>query len=289
MKRSAICPADRSNCKWTLIGRIWYDIMLISVLMSVYNGASTVERAIDSILEQTLTDFELILCDDASTDGTWSILWAYAQRDDRIRLFRNQDNQGLGYSLNRCLEIAQGVYIARQDADDFSAPDRLERTLCYLYTHNLPYAGCGVYVFDDDGVWSRRLFPEVITKHVIAQRNPFFHPTMLFQREVLLGVDGYRAVEITRRAEDYDLVMRLAAQEIIGQNLQEYLYSVYEPPEAYLRHTFRTRWHEVKVRFSGLRLMRAPLSDYIYLLKPIVMCGVPKRLLKTVKRLQWSR
>lgn len=263
--------------------------MLISVLMSVYNGAATVERAIDSILGQTLSDFELILCDDASTDETWAILSTYAGRDNRIRLLRNAENRGLGYSLNRCLEIAQGAYIARQDADDISAPDRLERTLDYLRVHDLPYAACGVSIFDDEGVWSRRLFPEVITKHIIAQKNPFFHPTMLFQREVLLSVAGYRVTKVTRRTEDYDLVMRLAARGIIGQNLQEYLYSVYEPPEAYLRHTPRTRWYEVRVRFSGMQLMGAPFPDYVYLLKPIIMCMIPRRLLKTVKRLQWSR
>lgn len=263
--------------------------MLISVLMSVYNGATTVERAIDSILRQTLSDFELILCDDASTDETWAILSAYAERDDKIHLLRNAENRGLGYSLNRCLELAQGEYIARQDADDISAPDRLERTLDYLRVHDLPYAACGVHIFDDEGVWSRRLFPEVITEHIIAQKNPFFHPTMLFRREVLLGVDGYHVTKVTRRTEDYDLVMRLAARGIIGQNLQEYLYSVYEPPEAYLRHTPRTRWYEVRVRFSGLQQMGAPLADYVYLLKPIIMCMIPRRLLKTVKRLQWSR
>ena len=93
------------------------------------------------------------------------------------------------------------------------------------------------------------------TKHIIAQKNPFFHPTMLFRRAVLESVNGYSTSPETRRTEDYDLVMRLAANGVIGENLQEILYSVYEPQEAYLRHNARTRMYEVRVRARGLRAL----------------------------------
>ena len=164
----------------------------------------------------------------------------------------------------------------------------MEQTLKYLIDHNLPYVGCGVYVFDDTAVWSKRMFPEVITKHIIAQKNPFFHPTMIFKREIIEMVDGYRVVPMTRRTEDYDLVMRLAGKGIIGQNLQEFLYSVYEPVDAYSRHTLQTRWYEICVRIYGLRQMKAPIYDYVYLAKPIIMYLIPKRIKKFVKKLQWK-
>lgn len=263
------------------------ELPKVSILMSVYNGEATLAAAIDSILSQTFTDYELIVCDDASTDGSWQILLEYCEKDPRIIAFHNESNHGLGASLNRCMERSRGTYIARQDADDKSEPTRIERTLAYLEAHDLPYAGCGVYVFDDDGVWSRRVFPECIDKHIIAKKNPFFHPTMIFRREVLEGVGGYRETKTTRRAEDYDLVMRLAARNIIGKNLQEYLYYVYEPATAYLRHTCKTRLNEVSIRWAGLHEMHAPLKDYVYLAKPIIMMLIPRSLFRTIKKVQW--
>lgn len=111
---------------------------------------------------------------------------------------------------------------------------------------------------------------------------------MLFKKEVLESVHGYRVVKATWRTEDYDLVMRLAAKGIIGKNLQEYLYYVYEPIDAYLRHTLRTRMYEICVRYYGLKIMKSPFRDYIYLCKPLIMCFIPRKLLKIVKKTQWK-
>lgn len=266
-----------------------FNPVSISVLMSVYNGAKTLAKAIDSILVQTYEDFEFIICDDGSSDATWQILQQYSKKDQRVICFQNTENIGLGASLNRCLARARGTYIARQDADDYSEPNRLEKTLRYLESNHLPFAACGVYIVDDAGVWSRRCFPEHINKHIIAQRNPFFHPTMIFLREILASVNGYSETKITCRTEDYDLVMRLAANNIIGQNLQEYLYYVYEPPAAYLRHTAKTRINEVRVRFAGLQCMHAPITDYFYLIKPIIMALMPRPVIRIIKKAQWDR
>ncbi len=265
------------------------DHGLVSVLMSVYNGASTLEKAAASVLAQTYRDLELILCDDASTDDTWRIMQRIARSDARVTIFQNETNLGLGASLNECLSRAKGEFIARQDADDVSDPDRIERTMDFLLSSGAPYAACGVRVFDDSGVWSTRQYPQKITKHIIAQKNPFFHPTMIFRRAVIESANGYRVSPETRRTEDYDLVMRLAAQGDIGENLQEILYSVYEPQEAYLRHNAKTRLYEVRVRARGLRVMGSPVSDYIYLVKPLIMACVPRGMMRSVKRLQWKR
>ena len=265
------------------------DHGLVSVLMSVYNGAPTLEKAAVSVLAQTYRNLELILCDDASTDDTWRIMQRIAAQDARVTVFQNKTNRGLGASLNGCLSRAGGEYIARQDADDVSDPDRIERTMDFLLSSGAPYAACGVRVFDDGGVWSTRQYPQKITKHIIAQKNPFFHPTMVFRRAVLEGVGGYSETPETRRTEDYDLVMRLAAEGVIGENLPEILYSVYEPKEAYLRHNAKTRLCEVRVRARGLRAMGSPASDYIYLVKPLIMACVPRGLMRSLKRLQWER
>ena len=127
----------------------YQDYGCISVLMSVYNGAATLEKAIDSVLNQTYRDLEFIICDDASTDETWGILQRYEKLDKRVLCFQNRENIGLGASLNRCLEKSSGKYIARQDADDISDPDRLEKTISFLVSGPAPYVGCGVRVFDE--------------------------------------------------------------------------------------------------------------------------------------------
>ena len=260
----------------------------ISILMSVYNAEKTLKKSIDSILAQTYTDYEFIICDDASSDSTWSLLEKYKETDDRIVLLRHSENMGLAASLNDCFAIAKGKYIARQDADDISKPERIERTLQYLESTDCPYVACGIYVFDDTGVFSKRLFEEKITKHIIAKKNPFFHPTMMFKREILEKANGYRVAEETQRTEDYDLVMRLAADGFIGQNLQDYLYYVYEPIDAYLRHTRKTRKYELRTRLHGLKLMKSPFYDYIYLIKPIIMSLIPHKLYKKIKQIQWG-
>ncbi len=104
----------------------------ISVVMSVYNGQSYLREAVESILNQTFTDFELILIDDGSTDATGEILDEYATRDARIILSRNQNNIGLTRSLNQGISMSRGKYIARMDADDVSRADRLSRQFEFL-------------------------------------------------------------------------------------------------------------------------------------------------------------
>src|SRR5687768_10604451 len=107
----------------------------ISVLMSVYNGARYLSQSIESILAQTFSDFEFIIIDDCSSDSTPQILNEYARQDSRIRIIRNSENKGLTASLNIGLTQAQGRYIARQDADDISLPQRFEKQIHYLEAH----------------------------------------------------------------------------------------------------------------------------------------------------------
>lgn len=102
----------------------------ISVVMSVYNGELYLENAIESILEQTFTDFEFIIVDDNSTDGSWAVLTRFS--DPRVRLVRNKENIGLTRSLNKGLRLAQGIYITRMDADDISLPERFERQTAFF-------------------------------------------------------------------------------------------------------------------------------------------------------------
>lgn len=100
----------------------------VSIIMGIYNCAATLPEAIDSILAQTFSDWQLVLCDDGSKDSTYTVAESYQEKfPNKIVLLQNERNMGLNHTLNRCLQIANGEYVARMDGDDISLPTRLER------------------------------------------------------------------------------------------------------------------------------------------------------------------
>ncbi len=122
----------------------------VTVLLPVYNGARFLRQAIDSVLSQTWKDFELLVVNDGSTDGTAAILESYS--DPRIRILSNVQNIGLTLSLNKGLQSARGEYIARIDADDIALPIRLEKQVSYLDQHpEVGLVATGVKVIDERG------------------------------------------------------------------------------------------------------------------------------------------
>ena len=121
----------------------------ISVLMGIYNCSSTMEQAVASVQNQTYTNWELILCDDGSSDNTYEVAQALAAKDSRIVLLRNEKNLGLNATLNRCLAAATGEYIARMDGDDDCVPERFERQLDLLEHHpEFQITSCPMKLFD---------------------------------------------------------------------------------------------------------------------------------------------
>lgn len=126
--------------------------MLVTVLMSVYNANSYLADSIESILNQTYRDFEFIIVDDGSTDGSRDIIKKYALCDSRIVYIRNRANIGLAKSLNKGVKIAKGKYIARQDADDLSANDRLEVQVSYALENSyVDIIGSNCFIIDISG------------------------------------------------------------------------------------------------------------------------------------------
>jgi len=198
----------------------------VSVLMSVYNAERYLREAIESILAQTLDDFEFIIVEDGSTDWSKQIIAEYAQRDVRVLPVWNVSNLGLTKSLNRGLDKARGVYIARQDADDRSLPERLQKQAAFLDAH--PEVGLV-------GSWFMRMTEAGQPLHVIetpvadqairlklfTRGNAFAHGSVMFRRECVEKVGGYR--EQFSYAEDYDLWLRIADRYGVA-NLPEPLY-----------------------------------------------------------------
>jgi len=177
---------------------------LISVIMPVYNGEPYLRDAIESILNQTYIHIEFIIINDGSTDNSWDIINEYAQNDDRI-VALTQKNVGLTKSLNKCINIANGDYIARQDSDDVSLCNRLETQLPWLKDKGFDLCSSRTWLIKEERVSPRFgfYFPKPI---VLCLYNPFVHGTYLFRKNVIIEIGGYD--ESYLYAQDY----RLATQ-----------------------------------------------------------------------------
>lgn len=183
-----------------------------TVLMSVYNCEQYVDEAIESVLAQTYGDFEFIIVDDGSTDGTSDILHGYEIQDSRVHVVRTT-NRGMAAGLATGLGLAQGEIIARQDADDISMPTRFEEQVGFLLA-NPDYAvvGCAGYRINSDGVICAPINPPTtdiqVRRILFAGGNPMVHPSLVMRRAAVVEVGGYRS--FFREADDYDLLLRLA-------------------------------------------------------------------------------
>jgi hypothetical protein len=213
--------ADRGDDKVESHGRTLTPVPLVSVLISVHNDARFVGDAVQSVLDQSHADLELIVVDDASTDATPDLLAAVA--DTRVRLLRNDQRSGLAVSLNRGLDLAQGRYVARLDSDDVAVSDRLQRQLERM-EQGPPVGVVGSAVRDVDehgtagNVHRSPIGPRAV-RWLSLFSSPFFHPTVLVDRERLDEL-GLRYDITFLESEDYDLWARLL-QHCDGANLAE--------------------------------------------------------------------
>lgn len=252
----------------------------ISILMGVYNAESSVESAVLSIEQQTVTDFEFLICDDGSTDGTWNLLCCLSDQFENIVLLRNEYHKGLAYSLNRCIEVSRGTYFARMDADDTCLPDRFEQQLKFLEAHpefDLVGTQC-IFVYDD----GKKYFfdkPEYPTADVLPLKTPFVHPTVMFRRRVFEKLGGYNVSEQTMRCEDLELWYRFFNAGLKGYNLQSYLYNKRQGKVNYQQRTFRYGFDIFKVHISGMKMLHMKWYRYLLAVKPIISSIVPKRIM----------
>jgi len=189
--------------------------------MSVHNDARFVGEAVESVLAQTLRDFELIVVDDASTDETPGLLDKFS--DPRLRIVSNDEQLGLASSLNAGLDVAQGRYVARLDSDDVAVPTRLERQVARLLDDSTTgIVGTAVADLDESGERGRtHAMPQgarLLRWHALFS-SPFFHPTVLVDRD-LLEAHGLRYDPAFLESEDYDLWTRLF-EFADGDNLTE--------------------------------------------------------------------
>lgn len=266
---------------------------VISIIMGVYNCKSPQKfiRSVESIIKQTFQDWELIICDDGSTDQTLSLLRATEKIDSRITVLHYDKNVSLGNALNECIKKARGAFIARQDDDDLSEPSRLQREYEFLLK-NQEYCmvGCCAKIYDDNGVWGHYHVPVAPEKVDFYRNSPFMHPTMMIRRGAIDAVRGYRVSKETRRCEDYDMFMRMYAKGYKGANLQDELYQyymVYNDPK--MHRPMKYRIDEAKVRYIGFKNMGILKGGLPYIVKPIIAGLIPAKVFSKVQNKQYYK
>ncbi len=209
----------------------------VSVLMANYNGDRFLAAAIESILSQSFTDFEMIIVDDGSSDKSALLLASYARKDKRIRAFYLPKNRGLAHALNYGLGFSRGEYVARMDSDDMCHRDRLREQISYMDRHaEIHILGCHYRAINEEGSFcsaedARRIREPLalvlgrcrVAKRVLLGPYPIFHPTIVCRRSTLLSVGGYR--EFFPIGEDDDLYFRIVnLHGGVLDNLPEKLY-----------------------------------------------------------------
>lgn len=250
----------------------------ISIIMGIYNCAETLSEAIESILNQTYTNWELIMCDDGSSDSTYDVAVKYKDKySDKIVVIKNDGNLGLNKTLNHCLKYVTGDYIARMDGDDISLPDRFEKEVAFL-NNNPEYAivsGPMIY-FDENGDWGQGEAIKNPNKHDFLSGTPFCHAPCMVRTEAYKSVNGYSENKKTLRAEDYDLWFRMYELGYKGHNLSEPIYKMRDDANAYSRRKFKYALNEAYVRFTGFKRLKLPIASYVYALRPIIVGLLPK-------------
>ncbi len=262
---------------------------IVSVIMSIYNqqNREQLEKSVRSVLEQSFSEFEFIIYNDGSNETVSAYLKEFEALDNRIVLINNPKNHGLAYSLNTCIDVAKGKYLARMDDDDICMPHRLLTQVQFMEKHpEISYIGCNALLVDDKGVWGERKMPENPGKQDFLKYSPFIHPTVMIRRSVFDGTAAYKASKDTWRCEDYELFMRLWKLGHRGCNLQESLFYYREDRSSYKKRKFKYRLDEMKLRYRNFKEMGMlwPLG-WVQVLRPLIAAFVPSFLILGIKKL----
>ncbi|RKX34145.1 MAG: glycosyltransferase family 2 protein [Verrucomicrobia bacterium] len=250
---------------------------LVSVLLPAYNAETTIARAIDSIRSQSFSEWELILADDGSTDRTAEIASTAARLDARIKVHRFEQ-RGLVPTLNDAIELARGSTLARMDADDESAPDRLGLQVAYLEKHRQTGMVASQVRFGGDRAsapgyaeyvdWTNTvLSAEEISMNRFIE-SPIAHPSVMFRRETLVRYGGYRD---TDWPEDYELWLRWLDAGVRIEKLPEPLVTWNDPPDRLSRRHPRYRteaFYACKCHYLAKWISKTVEPD-----RPIILWG----------------
>ena len=248
----------------------------ITVLVGIYNCASTLGEALDSLIEQTYKDFKVVLCDDGSTDDTLEVANKYAQLYDNIKVIRNTKNMGLNYTLNQCLKYADTEYVARMDGDDISLPSRFEKEVEFLDLHpEYAIVSCPMICFDENGDFKTGRGHGVVEKKDFLKGSPICHAPSMTRTDSIKKVGGYAIDKKLLRVEDYNLWIRMYAAGYKAYILSEPLYKMRDDRNAKRRRNWTNRKNEIYAMRTGFKLLGLPWYSQVYALRPLLVHLAP--------------
>lgn len=264
-----------------------FNNITVSVLMGIYNCADTLAESIESVLNQTHTNIEFIMCDDGSTDNTYEIALEYAKKDSRIVLLKNEKNLTLGPTLNRCLEHATGKYCARMDGDDLSTPDRFEKQLAFLEAHpQYDAVGSFMQIYGTKKLRVMCEFPEI---ELLAKSNPCCHATVMMRTDVYREIGGYSTDPKLARIEDVDMFWKFYLAGHKAANIQEALYIVRENQDTFKRRKAKFSFTVAGYLMKRCREAHLPVRHRVFAFKPVIVAIIPNELVRFYHRIKDKR
>lgn len=259
----------------------------ICVIMGIYNCSSTLCEAIDSLLEQTFTEWHLIMCDDGSTDDTYKIAKSYCDRyPEKITLIKNDLNKGLNFTLNHCLKyIVDCDYIARMDGDDISLPKRFKEEVDFLDSHKeFAIVSTPMVYFDELGDFLVGKGRGEILPEVFPKGTPICHAPCMVRREAYEAVNGYTVLPKRLRVEDWDLWIRMYEKGFRAYEIEKPLYKMRDGRDAYSRRKMKYRINEARVSAFAIKTLNLKPKQYIWTLRPIIVGLLPGCIYKVLHK-----
>lgn len=260
----------------------------ISVIMGVYNQLNErqLHESVQSILSQSEGDFEFIIYDDGSEGMASEYIRKLKDMDPRIIIIGADENNGLAFSLNACIKVAKGKYIARMDADDISYAERFRTQIDFLDKHEeYQWCGCNAKLFDDNGVWGERMMPECPCKDDFLKYSPYIHPSVMYRANLFNEAGVYNVSQETLRCEDYEMFMRFHEMGYRGYNIQQFLFGYREDRESYNKRKICYRVNEMKIRYRNFKKMKMLWpTGWMYVIRPLVGIILPNQLIYKMKR-----
>lgn len=255
----------------------------LTVLISVYNGAATLNGCFESIQKQVFQDFEIVCINDGSTDQTSEIIKKWQTIFvEKLQIIENKQSLGLTSSLKRGLENIQTKFTARIDADDWWHPEKLAKQMAFLETHSAyGLIGCNyknIRSNVEKNVYCKETDNQI--KKSIFQRNPFAHSCVVFDTALIKKIDGYD--ESIRYGQDYDLWLRLLPHTKF-HNLQEFLCYRNAASGISQEKQSAQMYQCIRTQLKYLKLYNRPVVEYRFIIEPFLVAIAPEWL-RTLKR-----
>lgn len=255
---------------------------LISVIMSEYNtDINLLNESIKSILNQTYKNFELIIIDDCGSNDVGEVVKKF--NDTRIKVYKNECNKGLVYSLNRAIDLCEGNYIARMDTDDYSYPNRLEVQIDFMLNNpEYDIVGSRCEYFDGNEIWGENKDFGIITREKILRGCPLTHPSLMYKKQCMQSVGGYLNYI---RCEDYATWIELFSKGYKMFIINEVLLRFHLSLNDYKKRNLKSRkgfFQVLKTEYKKLNPSRKDIFK-IYL-KNIIAGVIPGKMLYSYQK-----